>query len=303
VPLPHHVALVSMTREVSTHSLMQVAAALQKQVTRDFTPIWGVPATVDAFDNLFSVPNDYLPVVVFGDAGQLANDLEAAVGEQMAGRLVDAFERGEISGVHLNALTRQPFALVSASDAWTVKVSHETLEMLADPWGNRLVAAAHPTEPQERVKYLIEVCDPCLSVWYPVNGVPMTDFYTPRYFDPVEVSGVRYSYTGAIERPRQILDGGYLTFLDPADSRLYQQHWNGGEPVVLAELTELASSTVPLRTIVDTHPQTPRVTPDVLRAAEKATAALPPYKAVAEASEGAALCTAEALYSLATGAG
>jgi hypothetical protein len=289
-----------MTPEISTRSLMQTAAALQKQVTRDFTPIWGVTATVDAFEDLFSMPNDYLPIVLFGDARQLADDLEAAVGDQIAARLVDAFERGDIAGVHLNALTRQPFALVSAADAWTVKVSHEALEMLADPWGNQLVAAAHPTRPEQRVKYLVEVCDPCLSRWYPVNGVPVSDFYTPRYFDPVGVGGVRYSFTGAIEHPRQILEGGYLTFLDPADSVLYQLHADSREPVVLAGLAELANSTVPLRTIVDTNPQTPRVSVDNLRAATQVVAPDLPYQGVAEASEGAALCTAEALYSLAT---
>jgi hypothetical protein len=65
VPLTEHVALVSLTSDTSTRSLLQVAAALQKQVTRDFSAIWNVRATVDAFADLSSVPNDYYPVVVF----------------------------------------------------------------------------------------------------------------------------------------------------------------------------------------------------------------------------------------------
>ena len=36
--------------------------------------------------------------------------------------------------------------------------------------------------------------------WYPVNGVPVSDFYTPRYFEPVRTDGTRYSFTGEIER-------------------------------------------------------------------------------------------------------
>ena len=59
--------------------------------------------------------------------------------------------------------------------------------MIADPFGNRLVAAMHPLDPRQRVKYLLEICDPCQAMWYPVNGVPVSDFYTPRYFDPVAV--------------------------------------------------------------------------------------------------------------------
>ena len=300
MPLPFHIAIVSLTRDISTGSLLQVTAAVQKQVTRDFAPIWGVPATVAAFDDLMSVPNDYFPVVLFGDSRELANELEAAFGPQLAGRLLAAFERDSIAGVHLNALTRQPFALVSADDAWTVVLSHEVLEMLCDPSGNRLVAAAHPTRPEHRVKYLVEVCDPCLSRWYPVNGVPLADFYTPRYFDPVDVGGTRYSYTGSIERPRQILENGYLTFLDPSDSVLYQLYADSDEPVVLARLADLERSTAPLRTLVDANRQTPRVSSHTLRPADSAPGAERPYVGVSNAAQGAALCTAEALYSLAT---
>jgi hypothetical protein len=35
---------------------MRIAAALQKQATRDFSPIWEVPATVDGFVRLEDVP-------------------------------------------------------------------------------------------------------------------------------------------------------------------------------------------------------------------------------------------------------
>jgi hypothetical protein len=276
---------------------------MQKQVTRDFAPIWGLTATVDAFGDLASVPNDYYPVVVFGETSELCDELVALVGEQPAERLLDAFESGSVAGVHLNALTRQPFALVSATDAWTVLLSHEVLEMLSDPSGNRLVASAHPTRPAERVKYLLEICDPCLSCWYPVNGVPMSDFYTPRYFDPVQGASVRYSFSGSITRPRQILEGGYLTFLDPDDSLLYQFQYGQQEPTVILGLAELARSSAPLRTVVDASPLTPRLDPRMLRAAESAEAADDPYRGVSEASRGAALNTAEALYSLAHGIG
>lgn len=301
MPLPIHIAIVSLTKDVTTRSLLQVTAALQKQVTRDFAPFWGLSATVDAFGDLESVPNDYFPVVVFGETGELIDELVALVGSEPAERLLDQFESGSVAGVHLNAWTRQPFALVAANDAWTVLLSHEVLEMLCDPSGNHLIAAAHPTRPRERVKYLIEVCDPCCSRWYPVNGVPLSDFYTQRYFDPVRGTGVRYSFTGSIEYPRQILENGYLTYLDPSDSRVYQQQFGEPEPVMLAGLDELARSFVPLRTFVDSNPRTPRLDPKALRAADSADAADDPYHGVSMAARGAALNTAEALYSLARG--
>jgi hypothetical protein len=298
VPLTDHVAVVSLTSEVSTRSLMRAAAAVQKQITRDFTPFWGLRATVDAFEDLSSIPSDYRPVIVFGDADELAGRLEFAIGEQEAAQLIDDFERDRMSGLHLNAFTREPFALVSSEDAWSVTLSHEVMEMIADPFGNRLVAAAHPLDQRQRVKYLLEICDPCQVFWYPVNGVPVSDFYTPRYFDPVGVDRSRYSFTGALEYPRQIREGGFLCWIDPNDSSLYQLGAGMTEPVLLADLMQLQRSTAPLRTIVDSR--TPPVMQELLRPASSAPAAAEAYEAVLEASEGAALRTREALISLAT---
>jgi hypothetical protein len=303
VPLTDHVALVSLTRDVPTRLLLQAAAAIQKQITRDFAPYWGPRVTVDAFEDLESVPSDYHPIVIFSATNELVSTLEYAIGEERTADIVDDFERGEMTGLHMNSFTRQPFALVAASDTWSVTLSHEALEMITDPFGNRLVAASHPLDPRRRVRYLLEICDPCQAVWYPVNGVPVSDFYTPRYFEPVAINGGRYSFTGEIERPLQILEGGYLTWIDPEDSALYTLSYGDPAPVQAASLLELARSTAPLRTVVDTTADTPSMTLSTLRPAGTAVAAGNAHAAVAEASEGAGLRTAAAVFSLATGAG
>ena len=303
MPLTDHIALVSLTRDVSNKSFLQAAAAVQKQITRDFFPFWGLPATVDVFEDLESVPSDYHPVVLFGDSDELIGRLEFAIGREYTEELIDQFDRDRLSGLHLNAFTRQPFSLVEASDTWSVTLSHEVLEMITDPYGNRLIAAAHPVHRRQRVKYLLEVCDPCQAVWYPVNGVPVSDFYTPRYFDPVGVEPGRYSFTGAIRAPQEILEGGYLSWIDPEDSGLYQLVGGETEPALIADLVQLARSTAPLRTVVDTSASSPQVTRDSLTPASTAPAALSAYDSVREASEGAGLRTAEAVVSLAVGAG
>jgi hypothetical protein len=299
MPLTEYVALVSLTREITSANLMQVAAAVQKQVTRDFAPLWGLRAVVDAFEELKDVPSDYHPVVLFGDPDELIGRLEFEIGDVNAARLVEQFEGNRLGGIHLNAFTRQPFALIAVSDEWSVTASHECLEMLADPFGNRLIAAPHPTNPDERVRYLLEVCDPCQTIWYPVNGVKVSDFYTPRYFDPVRNPAAFYSFTGALERPLDLLDGGYITWIDPRDSGLYQLRGGEDEPVLLADIAALARTSAPLRTVVDTNAASPRVTARSLRAAPSATAARGSEGAVRDASEAAALRTAEAFLSLA----
>src|SRR5712692_9387867 len=203
--LVRQLALVSESDLVTMSDLLHVSAALQKQASRDLAPIWDISATVDAFAKLEDVPDGYWPMIVRDDIG-----LDAA-------------------GVHEDK-DGQPFALISSSsdlDTWALTASHETLEMLVDPSGDRQVTGDSPKRRQGRVSFLVEVCDPCEAAdfAYTVNGVLMSDFYTPHYFDPVAVSGVRYSYTGVITAPRQVLRGGYLSWADPVSGHWWQETW------------------------------------------------------------------------------
>ena len=83
---------------------------------------------------------------------------------------------------------------------------------------------------QGRVNFLLEVCDPCegAAYGYTLDGVLLTDFYTPHYFDPVAKVGVDYSFTGSISGPRAVLEGGYLSWHDPVSSHLFQLFVVGG---------------------------------------------------------------------------
>src|SRR5439155_4899973 len=57
--LPMNLALVSEVPDVEMSELTRIAAALQKQITRDFAPIWSVSADIAAFSSLADVPVDY----------------------------------------------------------------------------------------------------------------------------------------------------------------------------------------------------------------------------------------------------
>ena len=233
--LTAHVALVSESPSVSFADLTQVAAALQKQVSRDFGPIWQVNATVDAFDRLESVPIDYWPVI-----------------------LMDDIQEPGAAGYHTDD-QGQPFALVQVDDSWPLTVSHEGLEMLADPFGNRTIAGAPPpgspapVSSLKRVNYLVEVCDPCEAAQfgYTVNGILLSDFITHHYYDPKKKSSSDYSFEGNIQAPHQVLEGGYVSFGNPVDNHWYQIIVVNG----VEQLRDLgvisASSGKSLREIVD----------------------------------------------------
>jgi hypothetical protein len=238
------VALVSQTPSVPLSEIVKVAAALQKQVTRDFAPIWEVSATVDSFAKLEDVPLGYWPIMVRDDVTQ---NYQAA-------------------GIHLDD-NGQPFSLVQASDDWALTSSHEVLEMLADPFGERVIAGDPPTQGgkkatgMKRVEYLIEVCDPSEAedFSYTVNDVTVSDFYTPHFFDPVAASGVRYSFTGAITKPRTVLQGGYISFHNTVDNHWYQIQWFNTAKPVLADLGVFAESSMSTREWIDRQSNVPRM--------------------------------------------
>lgn len=200
-------ALVAETAEIDFRYVTKVSAALQKQIARDFAPIWNVSATIDAFHSLDDVPVGYWPIIV-------VDDVQGA------------------EGIHEDR-QGQPFALVENSDDWSLTASHEAIEMLVDPWGRKLVAGASVMPGQGRVEYLVEPCDPSESAeyGYTANGVLVSDFYTPHFFDPYPTNGVRYSFTGALQKPRQILRGGYLSWHVPKTDHWWQMTWfEGSKP-------------------------------------------------------------------------
>ena len=196
----NQVALVAQTDQIAFPDLTSVAAAIQKQVTRDVSPIWNIDASVDAFASLDEVPLGYWHV------------------------LIDDTIPYQAQGIHLNEDNGQPYALIAYSEDWALTTSHEVIEMLVDPSGNRTLAVNSPKPGQGRVLVLVEACDPseAAKFGYTVNGILLSDFYTPHFFDPVKASGVRYSFTGALTAPLQVLDGGYMSWWDPQSKHVFQ---------------------------------------------------------------------------------
>jgi len=212
------IALVSEIPGFDPGDLARVSAAIQKQIVQDFAPLWSVMGTIDAFPSLDRVPVGYSSIVV------------------------TAKSMGAELGVHYDE-AGQPHAVVEWSDSWSISASHECLEMLLDPWGNRLENGHLSDAPNARVQFLVEVCDPCqdANYAYMVNDTLVSDFYAPAYFEPVARSGARYSLTGAITRPLQVLPGGYLSWYDPASGNWWQRDADG-PPTNLGPLSPVAGS-------------------------------------------------------------
>lgn len=214
------VGLVDTTGALDVELVQSVASALNIQVTRDLPQFWNIKATVTYLPSPHKIPASVWPV-----------------------QLVKSLPPGE-GGFHLDK-HKQPYSKVVASprnEGWTIAASHEVLEMLVDPWGNRLqssvaieIKGRKIVDGAGQYGYLVEACDPCEDdrYGYTINGVVVSDFITPHYYDPLETSGTRYSFTGAIKAPRQILPGGYISWVNHEADEWQQLQYLGPTPKIL----------------------------------------------------------------------
>lgn len=202
-----HIALVSRTRHVALSETAHVAAALQKQIARDAAPIWDLEASLSAYATLRDVPIGYWPILI-----------------------VDDIHDPNTAGFHIDS-RGQPYALVEYGPSWSLTASHESLEMLVDPSGNREVSGPSPAAEQGEVNFLVEACDPSADAQfaYGIDGILVSDFCTPAYFAHAGAGG-RYSFTGAITEPLQVLKNGYLSWYEPRTNIWYQQQFFGTAP-------------------------------------------------------------------------
>ncbi|HEV3144193.1 MAG TPA: hypothetical protein VGZ47_09940, partial [Gemmataceae bacterium] len=152
------VGLVDTTGNLDAGLVEATAAALNVQVMRDLPQFWDIQATVRYLPHTEKVPSGVWPV-----------------------QLVKQLPPGE-GGFHLDK-HHQPFAKVVAgpgSEDWTVAASHETLEMLVDPYGNKLqssraieIVGGKIQDGTGEFGYLVEACDPCEAdnYAYSIGGI------------------------------------------------------------------------------------------------------------------------------------
>ena len=206
------VGLVDMTGKIHPDLVHAASLALNLQVTRDLPQFWLVAATVIYLPNPKKIPVGVWPV-------QLVKTLPPDEG-----------------GFHSDR-HKQPYSKVIASKddpTWTIDASHEILEMLVDPYGNRMQSSVAIEVVDCKIRdgvgqfgYLVEACDPCEAnnYAYTINGIAVSDFITPHFYDPLATPGTRYSFTGALTAPRQILRGGYISWVNNEIDEWQQLMW------------------------------------------------------------------------------
>ena len=186
------VAIINESTVLRNADVAAAIPAFQTQVTRDLLPVWGVNAHV-----IFTTPTT-TPIGAWVIA------------------LLDNSDQAGALGYHDITSAGLPLAKVfvkttmDAGLSWTVTVSHELLEMLLDPETNETVF--EQTGAATGTIYARELCDACEDDFYgyKIDGVLVSDFVLPNWFDP-EIKGLHNrDFMGHIKTAYGLLPNGYI---------------------------------------------------------------------------------------------
>jgi hypothetical protein len=179
------IAIIDQTASITATIMEQVRAAMAIQVNSHFNQYYGISAVIEVHNSL---PSGYWPIFI---RKQLS----------VSG----------VNGFHYFA-QNTPYAEVLYNADWTYTLSHELLEMLYNPYG--LEFENYTDAGGQTVDYVAEVADATNGKGYKINGVMVSNFITPNYWDLFTSSTVKYDYMGLLTAPRQLADGGYMSFRD-----------------------------------------------------------------------------------------
>jgi hypothetical protein len=204
------ITVVNMSERVKDSDLQQVLRAVNRQIREDFEPYWSLGATLRLEGKSKNAPDKLNLPDMRGDAVLYVwdkVDIPGALGYH------DMNARGIPFGFVFTDLEQE------LNEEWTVTLSHEALELIADPLVNLLVAGPHPVE-DRTVFHWYEMSDAVQAEKYVIDGVPVSNFVLPLYFTPGTEPGSRNDFLGNAHQGTTLASfginpGGYIGFFDP----------------------------------------------------------------------------------------
>ena len=184
---------ISNDSRVSDRRVGRVVAAIQEQVDLHFFPLWGWRARLVFNPERKQKLKDAMHIVLKNSnrAGDPGYHFSEGVPEA-------------------EVFTRSPGGRLLRD--WDATLSHEVLEMIADP-GVNLYALGHVRRAGRRRRAFValEVCDPVQECVYSIGDVKVSDFVTPEWYEPERQRGsTKFSFREAVEAPFELADGGYV---------------------------------------------------------------------------------------------
>jgi hypothetical protein len=209
------ISLINHTNgQISDEEVQTAIRAINRQIAEDFEPYWSLGATLRLEGKSGTKPKKQDIADLRGDAVLYLwdkTDVPGALGYH------DTNNAGIPYGFVFTDLA------ASLGESWTVTLSHEALELIADPEVNLLVMGPNPNDPSRAVFHWYEMCDAVQAETYKVDGIEVSNFVLPLYFTGGEEVGGRNDFlarstNGKTLRSFGVNPGGYVGFFNPDTS-------------------------------------------------------------------------------------
>lgn len=197
--------------QVTDRKLQKVVRAINRQISEDFEPYWSMAATLRLEGRSESMPSKLSLSDLRGDAilylwNEL--DVDGALGFH------DQNARGIPYRIVFTSLSAQ------LGEPWSVTLSREALELVADPEANLLVRGPHPANPSRTVFHWYRMSNAVENESYNIDGVAVSNFVLPLYFTNNNEKGSRNDFLGTVTKGKTLPSfgvnpGGYIGFFDP----------------------------------------------------------------------------------------
>jgi hypothetical protein len=197
--------------KIKDEELQIAIRAINRQIAHDFEPYWSVGAALRLEGRSTETPDKMKLQDMRGDAVLYLwdrVDVDDALGYH------DTNHRGIPFGFVFTELSKK------LGENWTVTLSHEALELIADPEVNLLVSGPHPANPKKTVFHWYEMCDAVQAESYQVDGVDVSNFLLPLYFTGEDEFEGRNDFLGRRYKKKALRSfginpGGYIGFFNP----------------------------------------------------------------------------------------
>ena len=220
------ISIANISQKVTTPEFSATVHAVARQVHQDFAPLWGMDADVRGI----AMKRDAKPTpeLTLSDVilyvGELNDDPQ---------KVADAVGYHDLNNKGI------PFGFVftdvasKAGEKWSTTLSHEVLELLADPDVNLLVVGPHPKNPTNVALRTYEVCDPVQADTYDLDGITVSNFVTPLYFARLpSPTTTRTNYLNNDMARFGIRPGGYFSYFDMTTRKWDNVFGEGAETLV-----------------------------------------------------------------------
>lgn len=205
---PTLISIVNASSRVTDDEVAAAMHAFGVQLARDFSPIWGAtpglefcPSGTQPSGNVLATISD-------------TPDVDGAL------------------GYHDETADGQPYIKVFVVDGydWRTTMSHELLELIGDPGANRWADSPDGDD------HAFEMCDATEADSYEIDGVPVSNFLYPAFFNPDAAADDKLDHLGVLTAPFSMSSGGYqIKRTEPGQiSQVFARHEATGHEVVEA---------------------------------------------------------------------